>query len=125
PPPHANNSTNKPPGHGGMPPGQAKKLRQANPNKFKQEFADWDDNFWAADALGRMILRGIIVGDGGKVHAQRHVTRLEALITLMRLYAWDQADGDESEFDEDVPDWGRDAAFGALLRGILQPLPGK
>lgn len=124
PPPHAGNP-HRGPGQDFMPPGQAKKLRQEKPAKFKQEFADWDDKFWAADSLGRMILRGIIVGDGGKIHAQRHVTRLEALITLMRLYAWEQADGDDSEFDEDVPDWGRDAAFGALLRGILQPLPGK
>lgn len=126
PPPHAGNP-HRGPGHGQgfMPPGQAKKVREEKPAQFKQQFSDWDDKFWAADSLGRMILRGIIVGDGGKIHAQRHVTRLEALITLMRLYAWEQPDGDGSEFDEEVPDWGLDAALGALLRGILQPLPGK
>lgn len=93
--------------------------------KIKVDFKDWDDNYWAADAIARMLLRQIVIGDAGRIWPDRHVTRIEALLTIYRLYDWAMYRGTRNasfltrDLDEQIPDWGYDAVIEGLHRKIV------
>jgi hypothetical protein len=54
--------------------------------RFGAEFKDWKTDFWGNESLSRMIVKGVMKGDGNETISQdRPVTRLEAAIMLSRL----------------------------------------
>lgn len=104
-----------------IPPGQAK--------KFSASFTDWEANFWGNESLSRLILMGIMKGDGaGKIESNKPVTRLEAAITVIRLLGLERSnqrvDLDEQDRAE-TPEWGLEAVLIGLQHGFLEGGKGK
>lgn len=73
----------------GATPAWAKPKGEGHPGRGKAQerfhFADWQEDYWANESLSRLILKGVILGDGDTLAPQRTVTRLEAAIMLVRL----------------------------------------
>lgn len=121
------------------------KIELKGKNKFEAKFRDWQGAFWANEALARLITKGVISGsvDNGvlNIAPQRHVTRLEAAIMLIRVLGLEKEaflappviekieieNGKlEIEFEDrhGVPAWGRAATWLALKKGFF-PYDGK
>ncbi|MFO7172984.1 MAG: S-layer homology domain-containing protein [Bacillota bacterium] len=62
------------------------------PVQVRLAFKDWQDGYWANEALARMVLRGVILGDpSGYIAPQRLVTKLEAAVMLVRALGLEPA----------------------------------
>lgn len=105
----------------GSAPGQSK--------KFTESYKDWDASFWGNESLSRLILMGIMKGDGaGQIQANKPVTRLEAAITVIRLLGL-QKTSDPVNLDDadraETPEWGMEAVLIGLQHGFLEGGKGK
>jgi hypothetical protein len=97
--------------------------------RFTESFKDWDKNFWGNESLSRLILMGILKGDGaGQIQSNKPVTRLEAAITVIRLLGLQKTNNPVHLDDEDraqTPDWGIEAVLIGLQHGFLEGGHGK
>ncbi|HLO03927.1 MAG TPA: S-layer homology domain-containing protein [Symbiobacteriaceae bacterium] len=98
-------------------------------SKFSANYKDWENNFWGNESLSRLILMGIMKGDGaGQIQSNKPVTRLEAAITVIRLLGL-QKTNDPIQLDEEdqkeTPQWGMEAVLIGLQHGFLEGGKGK
>lgn len=109
--------------------GKGKGPSHGQSKKFTESYKDWDANFWGNESLSRLILMGIMKGDGaGNIQSNKPVTRLEAAITVIRLLGL-QKTSDPVNLDEqdrtETPEWGMEAVLIGLQHGFLEGGKGK
>ncbi len=83
-------------------------------------------NHWAEHSIRKLALKGIVAGYGdGSFQPERHVTRLEALVTLVRVLGLEDAARAnppvprELDNPEQVPPWGLPYVSVAYSKGLL------